>query len=93
MERIDPAHQRFEGDDPPLVVDDRIEERLDLAVGEGVAEQVDLASPFGERVVGDRFGLGVGVAFDPSQYVLALAGRASSDSGLAGRTERPRCAG
>ena len=68
-DRMDPAHQRLDGDDLAGRVDDRLVERLDLAVGERVAELVELAAPLVDRVDRDAGGLGLGEPLGGHQLV------------------------
>ena len=66
---MDPAHEGLDGDDLPGGVDDRLVERLDLSVGERVAELVELAAAFVDRVDRDAGGLGFGEPLGGHQLV------------------------
>ena len=67
--RVDPTHERLDRDDLAGRVDDRLVERLDLAVGEGVAQLVELASALVDRIDRDAGGLGFGEALGGHQFV------------------------
>ena len=67
--RVDPAHERLDGDDLAGGVDDRLVERLDLTVGERVTQLIELPSAFVDRVDGDAGRLGLGESLGGHQFV------------------------